>query len=106
MVIVDSGSDITLISQKSLIEMQNPAKLKQGQRINLVQVTGNTSISGYVDIDLYIHAPDGPVKINAKAYVIKGMSTPFILGNNFVNQYSILVIQQEGTCFIEFGDSG
>ena len=70
-------------------------KLRQGQKINLVQVTGNASISGYVDIDLYFHTPDGPVKINVEAYVVKGMSTPFILGNDFTDQYSILVIWKE-----------
>ena len=85
--------------------MQHLAKFKEGQKINLVQVTGNASISGYVDIDLYFHTPDGPVKINVEAYVVKGMGTSFILGNNFTDQYSILVIQQEETCFIEFGDS-
>src|ERR1700690_985845 len=85
--------------------MLNPVKLRQGQKINLVQVTGNASISGYVDIDLYFHTPDGPVKINVEAYVVKGMSTPFILGNDFTDQYSISVIRKEGNCFIEFGDS-
>src|ERR1700734_941531 len=85
--------------------MLNPVKLRQGQKINLVQVTGNASISGYVDIDLYFHTPDGPVKINVEAYVVKGMSTPFILGNDFADQYSISVIRKEGNCFIEFGDS-
>jgi len=54
-VIVDLGSDITLISFKTLLKMQNPPKIKQGQRINSVQVTGNASISGYVEIDLYFH---------------------------------------------------
>src|SRR6267378_4588025 len=103
-VIIDSGSDITLISEKSLAEMLNSAKIRQGQRINLVQVTGNASISGYVDIDLYFHTPEGPVKINVEAYVVKGMSTPFILGNDFADQYTISVIRQEGSCFIEFGD--
>jgi hypothetical protein len=39
-----------------------------------------------------------------EAYVVKGMSTPFILGNDFTDQYSISVIRQEGSCFIEFGD--
>jgi len=53
--IVDSGSDITLISEKSLVKMQTSIKIRQGQRINLVQVTGNASISGYVDINLYFH---------------------------------------------------
>ena len=51
-----------------------------GQWINLVQVMGNASISGHVNIDLYFHTPDGPIKINVKAYVVKGMSTPLILG--------------------------
>ena len=77
----------------------------QGQRVNLVQVTGNASISGYVNIDLYFHTLDGPVKINVEAYVVKGMSTPLILGNDFVDQNSISVICQEGSCTIEFGDS-
>src|SRR6266436_8457714 len=104
-VIIDSGSDITLISEKSLAEMLNSAKIRQGQRINLVQVTGNASISGYVNIDLYFHTPEGPVKINVEVYVVKGMSTPFILGNDFADQYSISVIRQEGSCFVEFGDS-
>ena len=85
--------------------MQIPIKLRQEQRVNLVQVTGNASISGYVDIDLYFHTPDGPVKINVEAYVVKGMSTPLILGNDFADQYSISVIRQEGSCTIEFGDS-
>jgi hypothetical protein len=84
-VIVDSGSDITLISQKLLTEMQNPAKLRQGQKINLVQFTGNASILEYVDIDLYFHTSNGPVKINVEAYVVKGMSTPFIIGNDFTD---------------------
>src|SRR6202790_5267384 len=32
--------------------------------------------------------------------------SPFILGNDFADQYSISVIQQEGGCNLEFGDSG
>ena len=46
-----------------------------------------------------------PFKINVEAYVVKGMSTPLILGNDFADQYSISVIRQEGSCAIEFGDS-
>jgi hypothetical protein len=78
-VIVDSGSDITLIFQKLLTEMLDPVKLRQGQKMNLVQVTGNASTLGYVNIYLYFHTPDGPVKINVEAYVVKGMSTLFMI---------------------------
>jgi hypothetical protein len=58
-----------------------------------------------VDINIYFHTPNGLVKINVEAYAVKGKRTPLILGNDFADQYSISVIQKEGTCFIEFGDS-
>lgn len=105
-VIVDSGSDITLISQRYLQDEISHPKIKQGQRINLVQVTGNASISGFVDVDLYFHTPEGPVKIAVEAYVVKGMSTPFILGNDFADQYSISVMRNNGASHLIFGNSG
>jgi hypothetical protein len=46
------------------------------------------------------------VKINVEVYLAKGMSTPLILRNDFVDQYSISVILQEESRFKEFGDSG
>ena len=86
--------------------MKNPPKIRQGQNINFVQVTGDTSISGYVGVDLDFHTPDGPVRINVEAFVIKGMTSPFILEHDFADQYLISVIQQEGGYNLEFGDSG
>ena len=41
---VDSGSDITLISHNFWSSMKKPPKEKSGQKINLIQVTGRTSI--------------------------------------------------------------
>jgi hypothetical protein len=105
-VIVDSGSDITLILHKALLELQASPKIKQGQRINLVQVTGNTSISGFVVLDLYFLMDEGPVKIEVEAYVVKGMSTPLILGNNFADKYSISVLRIDGETRLELSESG
>jgi hypothetical protein len=105
-VIIDSGSDITLISQKFLQDLEKPPKNRQGQRINLVQVIGNALISGFVSLDLYFQTPEGSVKINVEAYVVKGMSTPFILGNDFADQYSISILQHDGETELEFRDSG
>jgi hypothetical protein len=34
------------------------------------------------------------------------MTSPFILGNDFADQYSIPVIRQEGGYNLEFGESG
>jgi hypothetical protein len=105
-VIIDSGSDITLISRKTLEELTISPKLKAGHEVKLIQVTGKSSISGFVNLDLFFHTEDGPVKINVEAYVVNGMSTPFILGNDFADQYSISVIRENGATFVRFGDSG
>ena len=46
---------------------------------------------GCVLLDLYFHTPEGPVKLGVEAYIVKGMSTPMILGNDFADQYGISV---------------
>ena len=104
-IIVDSGSNITLISMKTLNTLLEIPKIKKDQKINLVQVTGKSSISRYVNLDLYFHTPEGLIKIKVEAYVIKGMTTPLILGNDFADQYSLAVNRLEGRTFLEFGDS-
>ncbi|KAI0077536.1 hypothetical protein K474DRAFT_1583976, partial [Panus rudis PR-1116 ss-1] len=93
-VIVDSGSDITLISESALQGMSHPPKLKNGQKVRLVQVTGNATINGFVHIDLYFSTDQGTVKMPVEAYVVRGMSAPFILGNDFADQYSISIIHR------------
>ncbi|KAJ7336115.1 hypothetical protein DFH08DRAFT_965018 [Mycena albidolilacea] len=105
-VIADTGSDITLISRKTLNELLDAPKIKQGHQVQLIQVTGTSSISGYVNVNLFFHTEDGPVKLNVDAYVVDDMTTPFILGNDFMDQYSISIIREEGTTHLEFGDSG
>ena len=105
-IIIDSGSDITLISQKALDQMSNPPKIRTGQRINLIQVTGNATITGYVALDIYFETKEGPVLIKIEAYVVKGMSAPFILGNDFADQYSISLLREEGKSTLLFGKSG
>lgn len=105
-VIVDSGSDITLILERALENLTAKPKIKKGQKIDLIQVTGSTTISGYITVDLIFHTDDGPVRIAVEAYVVKGMTTPFILGNDFTDQYSISIIRDEGECYLDFGKSG
>ena len=105
-VIIDSGSDITLISESALEALKAKPKVKKGQKIDLIQVTGSTTISGYATLDLIFHTDDGPIKIVVEAYVVKGMTTPFILGNDFTDQYSISISRDEGECYLNFGKSG
>ena len=57
-----------------------------------------------MELDLYFRTKEGPVKIKVEAYVVKGLTTPLILGNNFADQYSLSVKRMEGRTFLEFGD--
>jgi hypothetical protein len=105
-VIVDSGSDITLMSQKALDKVSRPLKLKGGQDIEFIQVTGKASISGLVTLNLFSHTSEGPMKLTVEAYIVNGVSAPFILGNDFSDQYSISIIREEGAAYLECGNSG
>jgi hypothetical protein len=40
------------------------------------------------------------------AYVVDGMITPFILGNDSADQYSSFIIREEGSTYLQFGKSG
>ena len=104
--IFDSGSDITLISEKAYNALQTKAKIRQGQKINLVQVTGKTTISGYVPLNLYFKTAEGPIELRIEAYVVRGMSTPLILGNDFADQYALSLVRRETQTFLQFGSSG
>jgi len=97
-VIIDSGSNISLISSQLISQIQPPLKIKTGQKIKISQVTGWSSTNEYVNIDLYFNMEDGPVRLDLEAYVIKDMNAPIILGNEFADQYSLSIIQnKEGT---------
>lgn len=105
-VIIDSGSDITLISKACWEKLSLPPKLKAGQKINLIQITGAAKINGYVNVDLYFPTGEGYVQLEVEAYVVKGMSTPFILGNDFQDQYMLSILREEGNTEVLFGESG
>ena len=96
--IADSGSDITLISQGALNQMENSPKIRTGQKVNLVQVAGSSKIPGYVNLPIIFETDSGPVQIDVEAYMVKGMTTPVILGNDFADQFSISIVSR-----IDFG---
>lgn len=104
--IIDSGSDITLISHKALQKLDAHVKVHAGKRINLLQVTGNATISGYVTVPLFFETEQGPICLKVEAYIVKGMSTPFILGNDFSDQYQLSIICNDNGTRLTFGNSG
>ena len=105
-IVIDSGADITLISHTTLSKLSQKPKVKLGQWINLVQVIGALTISGFVSICVYFNTPEGPVELSVEAYVVKGMTTPFILGNNFADQYALSIIRGDDGTQLVFVDTG
>ena len=105
-VIIDSGSNISLISSQLIPQIQPTPKIKTGQKIKISQVTGWSSTDEYVNIDLYFDMEDGPVKLNLEAYVVKDMNAPIILGNEFADQYSLSIIWNEEGTTLQLGTSG
>ncbi|RDX45327.1 hypothetical protein OH76DRAFT_1357922, partial [Lentinus brumalis] len=101
--IIDSGSDITLISQAALAALPDAPRARLGQKIKLVQVTGNATITGYVPLDIYFETTGGKVQLNVEAYVVQGMTAPFLLGNDFADQYSVSIVRSDGTTSVQFG---
>lgn len=104
--IIDSGSDITLISEKTLKAILPGAKVRKGQRIQLIQVTGKTVIDGYVTLVLDFETDNGIVEFEVEAYVVKNMTSPFILGNDYADQYSLSIIREQRKTHLRFGDTG
>ena len=62
--------------------------------------------SEYVTVPIYFDSDSKPVQIEIKAYVVKGMATPIILGNDFADQYSISLIREGPESFLMFGNTG
>ena len=103
--IIDSGSDITLISEQTYSTLMPKPKKLTGRKIKLIQVTGSTSINGYIVLPIFFETSSGPVRIDVEAYVVKGMSTPLIIGNDFADQYELSLLRNEGLTQLLLGRS-
>ena len=104
-IVVDTGSDITLISEEAWKNLEPKCKMHTGQKIKIVQVTGKAQIQGFANIPIFFETEEGPVRIDVEAYIVKGMHTPFILGNDFTEQYNFSIMRTDGTAIV-LGNSG
>jgi hypothetical protein len=104
-ILVDTGSDITLISYSVCMSLKPKPKIKTGQKVKLLQVTGMSTITGFIQLTLYFDTVDGPVSMPVEAYVVKGMNSDFILGNDFSDQYQLSITRDEKGSKLILGES-
>jgi hypothetical protein len=90
---------------ESFFKSLKPAiKSKVGLKVSLTQVTSKGSpFSGYAVLPLFFDTENGPVEITVDAYIVPNMSTSFLLGNDFAEQYNISIVRNEGVTKVSFG---
>jgi hypothetical protein len=88
---LDSGADISLISEEFLNSLPNPPPIRKGHRMNLAQLTDKgTVIKGFTKLKLLMMSMSGEtIELEAEVYVVKGMSVPVLLGEDFQLNYEI-----------------
>ena len=105
---LDSGADITLISEEFWKSLTNLPQLREGMRMKLYHLTGGAKVLGYIKTELYATALDGSiVSFELEAYLIRNMNVPILLGEDFQTTYELSVTRRAtGQCEVLVGKSG
>ena len=104
-IMIDSGSDILLVSSKLLEQLKPAPKPHEGQHIKINQVTGHSATTQYIMLELFFETDQQTVSMGIEAYIVKDMNRPLILGNNFADQYLLSMIWDNGNTSLKLGDS-
>ncbi|THU89065.1 hypothetical protein K435DRAFT_619841, partial [Dendrothele bispora CBS 962.96] len=81
---LDSGVDITLISEDYWKKLGTLPKPKVGLRMKLYQLTGEAKILGYVRFPTFMMSTDNVwIQFDTEAYVVKNMNIKILLGEDF-----------------------
>ncbi|KAJ7091836.1 hypothetical protein C8R44DRAFT_546620, partial [Mycena epipterygia] len=106
---LDSGADISLISEEFHSSLKKPPRIHQGHHMSLSQLTDvGTVIKGYTKLKIFMKSTnDELLEMEAEAYVVKGMSVPILLGEDFQLTYEIGVTRniESGTKILFHGQS-
>lgn len=94
---IDSGADITLISESLWKSLKRRPALRQGLKMELYQLTHSAKISGYVKIPFWLQDVRGHwACLLLEAYVVPDMRVPLLIGEDTQIAYSFDVSHREG----------
>lgn len=102
---IDSCADITLLLEEYYAAMPNPPVIREGHRMSLAELTNEgTAIKGYAKLKVMMESTEGEIlQLEAEAYVVKGMSVPILLGEDFQINYEMGVSRNENGSKLTFG---
>ncbi|KAG6913536.1 hypothetical protein DXG01_006129 [Tephrocybe rancida] len=91
---LDSGADITLMSEEYLETLAEAPAIKEGIHMKLYHLTRHAKVLGYVKIPMYAATTDSKiVSFELEAYVMRDMQVPLLLGEDFQTMYELGVNQ-------------
>ncbi|KAF9544442.1 hypothetical protein CPC08DRAFT_649626, partial [Agrocybe pediades] len=81
---LDSGADITLMSEEYYSSLKNMPNIKEGLRMKLYHLTGNAKVLGYIRTQLFAESDNGTwLQFELEAYIVRDMKVPILLGEDF-----------------------
>lgn len=91
---LDSGADITLISEEQYRALPDKPPLRDGLRMKLYHLTGDAKILGYIRTNMYVQSDCGrTLGFEVEAYVVQNMRVPILLGEDFQVAYELGVLR-------------
>jgi hypothetical protein len=104
---LDSGADITLMSEEFWASIPGIQKPREGIHMTLYHLTGQAKVLGYVRTWIYMVSKDGEViRFELEAYVVRNMKVPLLIGEDFQSSYELGVKRwATGHCEVQVGDS-
>ena len=105
--LADSGAACTLISAELYDRIKGEGtRIKQGLKLNLVQLTGKAKCQGYTVIDLYLPSQRGHVLLRGvEAYVLKGMTIPLLIAEDVQMAFQLHTMRPPEREFWQVADS-
>ncbi|KIM34615.1 hypothetical protein M413DRAFT_38213, partial [Hebeloma cylindrosporum] len=90
---LDSGADITLISEEFLATLRDKPTIRKGMKMKLWQLTDkDCELKGFVRVAILVETKEGPlIEMEAEAYVVPNMTVPILLGEDFQTSYEMTV---------------
>ncbi|KAJ7473553.1 hypothetical protein FB451DRAFT_1468458 [Mycena latifolia] len=87
---MDSGADITLMSEDFWKSIPGLPKPREGIHMKLYHLTGQAKVLRYVQVPIFMETKDGEiVRFELEAYVVRDMRVPLLLGEDFQSAYEI-----------------
>jgi hypothetical protein len=104
---LDSGADITLISEEYYLSLGYLPKPREGLQMKLYALTGEAKVLGFTKFTMYTRTTDGAlISFEVEAYAVRNMRVPLLLGEDFQMAYELGTTRySSGHCEIRVGQT-